>query len=441
MRISRSGLPNSIAKSILVSLVIFVLLLPVHATFTLDPTFAGAGGGRLTISFPDSSNGYSSSGQRIFVQPNGRIVAAGQFTNASPDGQMTGVAIVGLLPGGTVDPAFATTLDWQPFGFTSLRDALMYPDGRILRLSQFFTVTGSSTAKAVRYDVNGGVDNTFTSNASIGAPPGGFGTVRPAQVAVRSDGKVLVLIRENGEFFLYRLNPDGTRDTTYGSNGVLSLRFNRIFQPSQGDMEMIALPDGKVLIVGPIAPVNFPEGSSEFFVARLTETGNWDKTFGRVGLLTIAFGPGMTGLVQDAVLQPDGKILLCGSVASGDLDVWMMRLQRNGRPDPTFGTAGVTIRDFSPAQQDSAMAIALSADGKIRLAGRLGATPNFLVARFSANGAFEEHTSFEFTPGQYASANDIRFQPDGKLVVIGETRNPNTAATTGSVFAIARLTE
>ena len=51
----------------------------------------------------------------------------------------------------------------------------------------------------------------------------------------------------------------------------------------------------------------------------------------------------------------------------------------------------------------------------------------------------EDNISFPFTPGQYALAYDVTLQPDGKLLVIGETKNPDTA--TGSVFAIARLTE
>src|SRR6478672_825908 len=89
-------------------------------TFTLDPTFAG--GGKLTISFPDSSTGYSSRGLRIFVQPNSRIVVGGSFTNSTGDGQLPGVAFVGLTPGGALDSDFGsggTVTDWRSDALTN----------------------------------------------------------------------------------------------------------------------------------------------------------------------------------------------------------------------------------------------------------------------------------------------------------------------------------
>jgi len=421
-------------------LLFLLCIVPCSATFTLDPTFAG--GGRLTIAFPDSSTGYSSTGRRVFVQPSGRILAAGTFTWGTPDGQMLGVTTAGLTTGGVVDQSFSPTFAWQSNGFTSLNDTLMYSDGSTLRLMGFFNVGGSSTVSLARSNVDGVGDSVFNSNAQIGPGPSQFGTARGAQVAVRSDGKVLALIVEQGQFFLYRLNANGTRDTTFGTNGVLPITFNKMApQPSDGWIRMNVLADGKILLVGNITPLSFPNGSSDFFLARLSASGNWDKTFGRSGFMTLPFGPGMTGWIDDAIVQPDGQILLSGGVVNGDLDTWMMRLRSNGRVDTSFGTNGVVIRDFSSAQTDRARAVALSADGKIRIAGSLGATPNFLVARFSANGTFEEHTSVEFTSGQYANAYDITLQPDGKLLVLGETRNPNMGATTGSVFAIARLTE
>ena len=197
---------------------------------------------------------------------------------------------------------------------------------------------------------------------------------------------------------------------------------------------MIPLSDGKILLVGNI-------NSNEFFFARLTEAGNWDKTFGRSGFLRVPYGDGVTGNVRKALLQADGNILLAGGVTSGDTDVWMARFRPNGRRDSTFGTDGVVISDLAPAATDIAKSMVISADGKIRIAGEIS-SPNqsFLVARYSANGTFEEQTSFTINAGLNSGANDITLQPDGKLVVVGFARNP-TAGITGNVMAIARLTE
>ncbi|MFN6962953.1 MAG: hypothetical protein ACK4S4_04220 [Pyrinomonadaceae bacterium] len=435
---ARFTFPAKAATAVFLSV---VFLHPCFAAFTLDPTFAG--GGKLTIAFPDSSSNYTSQAFRIFVQPNNRILVGGTFTNMSPDGQLSGVAWAGLTPGGALDAGFGSgglVTDWRSDASTSFRDALMYADGSTLRISQVLRLpVGSSTVQTVRLTANGSVDNVFASNVSVGPCCFGFFNARPVQVAVRSDGKILVLITDQGEHLLYRLNPDGTRDSTFGANGIVGITFNK-FSPAS-IAEMIVLSDGKILLAGNIAPFNSPNGSSELFVARLGESGNWDKTFGRVGVRRFAFGAGTTGTVAKALVQPDGNILLAGSISNPDLDVWMMRLRPNARVDTSFGTGGIVVRDFLPGGADAAASAALSADGKVRLAGTLGSPQNVLVARFAANGTFEESTSIEFTPGQYAGANDVTLQPDGKVLVAGYTRHPNTAATTGSVFAVARLTE
>lgn len=411
--------------------------LPCFATFSLDPTFGS--GGKIIISFPDSSTGYSSEAFRVFVQPGGRIVVGGTFTRATADGQLAGVAIVGLEPGGLIDPTFAQTLDWRSDASTSFRDAHFYSDGSMLRMSQVLRLpAGSSTVRAARTAANGADDSVFASNASIGPCCFGFFAARPVQIAVRGDGKILALITDNGEFFLYRLNADGTRDTTFGVNGIMPVRFNRISTPSNFNTEMVALNDGKVLIVGHVEP--FGDGSSKFFLARLTEAGMPDKTFGRMGFTTVEFGAGLFGFVRRAILQPDGKILLAGNISASDLDVWMARFRPNGRLDTSFGNGGFVISDLLPGGTDVAASIALSPDNKIRIAGWIGSPTNFLVARFSTSGSLEDSTTIPFTPNQFSWANDVTLQPDGKVVVVGRTKNPDTA-TSGGSFAVARLTE
>ena len=422
----------------------FVLLyvfacLPCHAVISLDTTFAGSG--KIIFSFPDSTTTYTSQAFRVFVQPSNRIVVGGNFTSSTPDGALTGVAFVGLTPSGGLDSGFGSGgiyADWRSDAFTNFSDALMYPDGTTLRMSQVFRLpVGSSTVRTVRLTANGAEDTVFSSNVSVGPCCFGFFQARPVQIAVRSDGKIWALIIDQGGYFLYRLNADGTRDNTFGTNGIVPISFNKL--SSSNIVQIIALADGKLLIVGNDISNSSPDVDN-FFLARLTETGIWDKTFGRVGFLSVPFGSGSRGRVRTALLQADGNLLLVGTITSGDIDVWMSRFRPNGRLDSTFGNNGVVIHDFAPAATDVAQSIALSPDGKIRLAGHLGTPTNFLVARFSASGAFEEHTTFGFTANEYAEAADITLQPDGKIVVVGRTKNPNPG-TTGSVFAIARLTE
>ncbi len=432
---------TSISKVVTVSFLNFVLLYPAYGAFTLDTTFNGTG--KVTLSFPDSTANYSSQALRVYVQPSGRILVGGTFTNGTSDGQLTGIAWAGFTPGGLPDGGYGSGgrfTAWRSDGSTSFIDAFMYPNGAIMQTAQFFRLpVGSRTVDTFRLDPNGGFDSVFASNVSIGPCCFGFFNARPFQIAARADGKILVLITDEGQLQLYRLNPDGSRDTTFGNNGILGVGFNKF--SSGGFVEMIALGDGKILFVGLVAPVG-PNGASELFFARMTETGNWDKTFGRVGMLRVPIAPGMTGGVSKAILQPDGKILLSGSVVGTDTDVWLARFRPNGRADTTFGNNGIVIQDFAPGDTDIANSVVVGADGKIRIAGQIGpaATSSFLVARFSSTGLLEDHTTVAFTPDQYAGAADLAMQADGKVVVAGRTKNP-VMGNTGSMFAIARLTE
>ena len=439
MSTRRSDVLGHISRVAIIALFCVALVSPTQAVFTLDATFNG---GKVTVSFPNSSSNYTSQAFRVFVQPGGRILLGGSFTNGTADGQLGGVASVGLTQAGELDAGYGSGgrfTAWRSDANTNPRDALMYPDGSTLYITQVFRLpVGSSTVEAFRLSENGGFDSVFAANVSIGPCCIGFFNARPVQIAVQSDGKILALITDQGEYFLYRLNADGTRDTTFGNNGVAGLVFNK-FSPNL--VEMIALNDGKILFVGHVAPFDTNLGSSELFFARLTQTGSWDKTFGRAGMLRVPFASGVTGIVRKAIVQSDGKILLSGNVVSSDADVWVARFRPNGRRDTGFGENGVVIHDFSVGDADIANSIAISADGKIRIAGQIGqSTPSFLVARFSANGTLEDQTSISFTTGQYAVAQDIALQQDGKLLVAGYARNPNMSIT-GSVMAIARFIE
>jgi uncharacterized delta-60 repeat protein len=121
----------------------------------------------------------------------------------------------------------------------------------------------------------------------------------------------------------------------------------------------------------------------------------------------------------------------------------MARFTQRGRPDGTFGTGGKVVANFFPAGDDFFNALAISNEGKIIVVGRSPLAPstfsNFLVARYALDGTLEAHTLTPFTPSSNSSAVDVLVQPDGKILVIGSTKNPDPAVN-GFVFAMARYT-
>lgn len=406
----------------------------------LDPTFGS--GGKVTLEFPDSTTGYQSFGHRIFVQPGGRIVAAGTFTNQGPDGYAPGVAMAGLMPGGALDPAFGsagTLRIWDPVAFRSLGDVFMYPDGKILRISQYFPIFSFPNAEVVRINADGSNDKTFSASINIG----NTNTI-PQKMSVRSDGKIVTVVfaqTSPESRHLFRLNPDGSRDTTFGAGGDLLMNFGRM--PNPIFIRLLTLPDGKILLAGHLGPFRQNQDYNEFFIAKFTSDGFFDRSFGNQGLVRFAFPGGLKGFASNMLAQPDGKLLITGGIQNPDMDTLLIRLTARGKPDQFFGNAGVVISDFTPGGTDSASAARLSSDGRIRiagLAGAAGAPSDFLLARYSSAGILEDQVMTAFTAGQNSAAADVTIQPDGKILLIGFTRNPNPSVN-GNVFAIARYTE
>jgi len=393
---------------------------------TLDPTFGTRG--KVTVDFPFATT-YTSSGNYIFVQPSGRIVALGNHNQSGPDGNKPGVVMVGLTSSGAIDTTFGSGigLDWSPNASINLSDAQMLADGKIMRLGQFVQIPATFSARLYRIGVNGSTENFFPNLHVNQTQP------LPGKFALQSDGKTLAIISSS---YLIRFNTDGSRDEAFGTNGVIDIpRISTI--SDRRIIGMKILPNGKILIAG------HRNSFKELFLLRLDSDGNADHSFGRLGLVQHNFGE-QTFVISDLIVQPDNKYLVSGSISTPDNDALMVRFTQRGRLDYGFGNAGVVITDFTPDGNDSFNGAKLTADGKIIAVGQASTSPStfssFLVAKYSANGSLEASTQTSFTTSQNSSAANAVIQPDGKIVVIGYTRNPNLSIN-GNVFAIARYTD
>jgi len=180
--------------------------------------------------------------------------------------------------------------------------------------------------------------------------------------------------------------------------------------------------------------------------------GEMDTSFGaggiaRVGITDADDGPSRCR----PVLQPDQKILICGTRLENGMsgsDFYVARFNSDGTLDASFGTGGIVTVDFDGgAGGDHAEGIALQSDGRIVVAGTThGAalqSDDFAVARLDADGALDgtfasggkATIAFDLADGV---GNDdvhaVAIAPDGTIVVAGSAET-----TGGSVVAIARL--
>jgi uncharacterized delta-60 repeat protein len=190
----------------------------------------------------------------------------------------------------------------------------------------------------------------------------GGGTITPkvfpsdkwAQVArgavLQADGKVVVAMALSTKFKrrakrpVLRYNADGTRDKSYGTNGVAWLGV-----PGAKFVSLTGInlqPDGKTLVAGLAFKREYKE--FDFFIARLLGNGRLDRSFGKGGITRL--DAGIAGLEGKVGVHPrsDGTTFLTyldtENSEFGELDV--VRLEVDGRIDPSYGSKGVKSVDL-----------------------------------------------------------------------------------------------
>lgn len=336
------------------------------------------------------------------------------------------------LPGaypGPLDPTFALGgLRDHDMGsnYEVIRDIIALPNGKLLALG--YTDYPLYDVVLTRYLIDGDKDLSFGLGTGIvTATYGTTGDDYAYAMAIQDDRKIVTAGTDSNDFALARFYPNGAPDLTFGTNGVVTTDLG-----STTD-EIYALgiqSDQKIVAAG--------KKQVDFALARYTITGTLDTTFGTGGMVITDLNFGSSDTIYGLAIQPDGKILVGGG-CSGDFA--LARYTITGTLDTTFGSGGIVISDFG--SNESASELALQDDGKIFLVGdaNLGSTAyDFLVARYTITGTLDTEfgtagiVTTDFSPSvivdeSYDMAEDVTIQPDGKIVVAGNS---------GDYFAVAR---
>lgn len=310
---------------------------------------------------------------------------------------------------GTPDPTFSgdgkITVD---FGGNDdeCNSVAVQADGRVLAAGSSSSET-LSTFAIVRVNANGILDSTFGVNGRQQIPFDIYGAQASGAnaITVLPDGKILVAGSASGggieDFVIARLLPDGSYDTTFNLTGRQHVPF--IFNSVQRSTAYAMAVDsnGRIVLAGTALSQSNPS-NEEFAVARMLADGSPDTTFDGDGQTTVAFDIGGDGASNEdslraMALQPDGKIVLAGSIdVSGtptqNRDFGVARLLPNGAIDAAFGTDGLVLVpiDRMAAGNDEAYALKLD-NGNIIVAGYGFSDDNegaeMAIVRLRANGS------------------------------------------------------
>src|SRR5262245_10810056 len=167
-------------------------------------------------------------------------------------------------------------------------------------------------------------------------------------VVVQPDGKIIAagpaLGDTGSDFGLTRYNTDGTLDTSFGINGIVTTDFGGAFE---GAWSVALQPDGKIVAAG----LTILSRTNQFALARYTSDGTLDAGFGTGGRVTTGFPGATVANAFSVAIQADGKVVVAGwTNIDGGADFALARYDSTGTLDASFGTAGRVITAFADSQ-------------------------------------------------------------------------------------------
>lgn len=312
----------------------------------------------------------------------------------------------------------------------------LQPDGKILAAGygNVNDVFGDQNGIVARLNPDGTLDSGFGTNGIKSIDVDG-GPDRLGGITVLPDQKILVLLESAFRSIFTRLNPDGSFDTSFGNDGFL-------YVPTE-DYEaanvVLIQSDHKILIVSDIL-----DNNNKYIVSvrRCNANGELDETYGNNGRLILS------NLTQSfhtpkAILQNDDKLLITGFYGqlsnSGFIAV---RVNTDGTLDHSFSGDGVYFKTMGDASYPGfSESLAVKPDGTIYISGSAPNTTNVPLTVLSLTSTGSINTSFGFGGiariplDLYATGRSMVVQPDGKFLLGGyEFPNPNNTK-----FILARM--
>lgn len=363
------------------------------------------GNGSIDATFNPGGTGANGEVNRILLQPDGKIIVAGNFTgyNGIPANH-----IIRLNNDGSADGTFNTGSGTD----LEVNTLAIQADGKVLVGGSFTSFNGSAANYLVR------LTNTGTRDAAFNAPS----ITSPVNVvAIQADGKIVTGLNNNGNGltpdYLLRLTTTGIKDAGFNVGG----------SGANNSVRAILLqPDGKILIGGDFTL--YDNLNTNF--TRLNPTGFIDPSFDNTS-------GGFAAGVKALALQPDGKVI----VGWGNHAPWfderegvkVARVNGNGTRDTGFQI------EFFEQVNENVYTIAIQPDGKILIgetfiskfnsrdryglfegASTIAAIRDLKVNRYNADGSAEQGFCINaLQTGANKTVTAVTIQPDGKLLAGG----------------------
>lgn len=299
------------------------------------------------------------------------------------------------------------------------RTLLLQKDGKILLLGN-----NGDEIVVSQYSADGVIDQSF-GTAGI-EYTGIFSFLRAAQL--QEDGKILIgaAVMGNTRLLLGRLMADGSRDFSFGEDGIKLIDFSENNQ-SEWISGINVLPDARILLTG----ISYQNNIYYTTLLRLKSDGQADSTFSSDGKHLVPFSIFFN---YKTILHADEKITIGGIYYYNNYantGFIITRYLANGNADSSFGINGIRTGNAG-GSKDFMGDFMIQTDGKIVAVGN--SAGKFALLRFSSNGnpdnTFSGDGKQTTAFGSYQSnANKVYQLDDGKILLTGTVQiNDSTNA-------------
>ena len=429
----------------------------------LDTSFGENGDGKVTTDF----DGGDDRAFALALLPGDRILLAGTANIhtifAAQTIRTNDFALARYTSDGRLDPYFGAqgkvTTDFFYNGQDAIHTLAIQGDQKIIVAGETASGSGSSRVALARYSVFGELDISFGGTGKVS---GGNGSARA--VIIQGSDRIVAAGDNGADFTLSRLLPNGSPDTSFGTNGNVTTDFFSGVDRAYAIFRHRRFPtaDRESLIVAGYA--SYPAGGTAIAYAGYTPDGQLDQIFlprefrKQEFRLTLPFGVGvgskalalaMTGNEFDDLMVMAGTNFSPG-LSGRDMALVVVRSQALCAFLPTAYCREIpgeylgreisletqVVRNIAGGN-DFGRSLAVQSDGKMIAAGN--AEDDFALARYDAAGNLDPGfgaggkvtTDFSFDQDR---ANSVIVQSDGKIVVAGAAMN----GATQSDFAVAR---
>ncbi|MCP4270880.1 MAG: hypothetical protein GY781_02785 [Gammaproteobacteria bacterium] len=351
---------------------VYAFKLPSTATGTLDTSFGTAG--MVDVS-----------GESITTDSSGNVYVAGVGDNSNPAFTRASMYLRKFDSNGTPDSTFGggdgLVIYDNPIG----ADGAAFGTGIALDNAGNIFVTGFNGSYASgttftmmiwKYLPNGTLDTSFGSNGMVSNI-----NARAASIVLDSSNNIYVtgvsLGANSTDMAIWKYQSDGTADITFGTSGFVD---HTIYGLGQDVGNSISLDSsGNIYIAGYSLGAN----STDMAIWKYDSTGTLDTSFNTDGYVVHNDAAGGNGVDQGngMTLDGSGNIYVTGSSSLSNYEMVIWKYDNTGQLDTSFDTDGIFVNGNAGGGNghDLGYGITLDDSGNIFVTGYSRATNNDLA--------------------------------------------------------------